>query len=84
MILGRIKRFPRFRNRNLISSLRKESKEEGVGVARYEECPYLNAFEEGKYFPDSWIGCRFAKMFKGSPVIHVGEEFEQKSVLKSF
>ena len=60
MILGTIKRFPRFSNRNLISILKKDSKESGVEAIGYEKCPHLNTFKEGKYLPDSWIGCRFA------------------------
>lgn len=60
MKIGRIKRFPRFNNRKLVSELKKGFKERGVDSKRYKDHPELNLFKKEEYCPDSWIGCRFA------------------------
>lgn len=60
MKIGRIKRFPRFNNRKLVSELKKGFKECGIEDKRYEDYPELNVFKNEEYYPNSWIGCRFA------------------------
>lgn len=60
MKIAKIKDPIKFNNKDLISQLRKDSLDYGVGVESYDRFPELDIFKPDAYLPNSWIGCRFA------------------------